>query len=380
MHVYLVGGCVRDRLLARLTGRPQPSSDRDWVVVGATPEDMLARGYLPVGNDFPVFLHPKTHEEYALARTERKTAPGYHGFVFHAAPDVTLEEDLRRRDLTINAMALDDDGQLIDPYGGLDDLKARRLRHVSPAFEEDPVRILRAARFAARFPDFRVADETLALMRRMVDAGEVDALVPERIFSEFSRGLTAEAPLRMLDELEACGLWARLYADIALTPSVRALVERLARDGASLDLRLLALTSGAETGDAALRFLKSVRAPASALGLAQTFWSQRDALFSMKTPEDAARVFEKIDVVRRRERAEALLLFCSRLAEIEGLPVRWTQDELSLLLDAWTSIDAGAVAKAQTDPRAIPEAVRAARREALLACAGRLENARAPRP
>lgn len=380
MHVYLVGGCVRDRLLARLTGRPQPSSDRDWVVVGATPEDMLARGYLPVGNDFPVFLHPKTHEEYALARTERKTAPGYHGFVFHAAPDVTLEEDLRRRDLTINAMALDDDGQLIDPYGGLEDLKARRLRHVSPAFEEDPVRILRAARFAARFPGFRVADETLALMRRMVDAGEVDALVPERIFSEISRGLTAEAPLRMLDELEACGLWARLYADIALTPSVRALVERLARDGASLDLRLLALTSGAETGDAALRFLKSVRAPASALGLAQTFWSQRDALFGMKTPEDAARVFEKIDVVRRRERAEALLLFCSRLAEVEGRSVRWTQDELSQLLDAWTSIDAGAVAKAQTEPRAIPEAVRAARCEALLACAGRLENARAPRP
>ncbi len=375
MHVYLVGGCVRDRLLARLTGRPQPSSDRDWVVVGATPEDMLARGYLPVGNDFPVFLHPKTHEEYALARTERKTAPGYHGFVFHAAPDVTLEEDLRRRDLTINAMALDDDGQLIDPYGGLEDLKARRLRHVSPAFEEDPVRILRAARFAARFPGFRVADETLALMRRMVDAGEVDALVPERIFSEISRGLTAEAPLRMLDELEACGLWARLYADISLTPSVRALLERLARDGASLDLRLLALTSGAETGDAALNFLKSVRAPASALGLAQTFWSQRDALFGMQTHEDAARVFEKIDVVRRRERAEALLLFCSRLAEVEGRSVRWTRDELSKLLDAWTSIDAGTVAKAQTDPRTIPEAVRAARREALLSCAQRLERA-----
>ena len=379
MHVYLVGGCVRDRLLAHLTGRPQPPSDRDWVVVGATPEEMLARGYLPVGNDFPVFLHPQTHEEYALARTERKTAPGYHGFVFHTAPDVTLEEDLRRRDLTINAMALDDDGRLIDPYGGLEDLKARRLRHVSPAFEEDPVRILRAARFAARFPDFHVADETLALMRRMVDAGEVDALVPERIFSEISRGLLSAAPLRMLDELEACGFWPRLYADIALTPSVRALLERLARDKASLDLRLLALTSGAKTGDAALRFLKSVRAPASALSLAQTFWSQRDALFGMNTPETAARVFEKIDVVRRRERAEALLLFHSRIAEVEGRSVRWSPGELSKLLGAWTSIDAGTVAKAQTEPRAIPGAVRAARLEALLACTEHLEHERAQR-
>ena len=169
MDVYLVGGAVRDSLLG-LSG-----SDRDWVVVGATPQMMLDQGYQPVGRDFPVFLHPQTHEEYALARTERKTAPGYRGFVVHAAPDVTLEQDLSRRDLTINAMAQDAQGRLIDPYGGQRDLQARVLRHVTEAFREDPVRILRVARFAARFPDFSVAPDTLTLMREMVQQGEVDA-------------------------------------------------------------------------------------------------------------------------------------------------------------------------------------------------------------
>ena len=163
MKIYVVGGAVRDDLLGR------PVADRDYVVVGATPEAMLAEGYKPVGRDFPVFLHPSTHEEYALARTERKTGRGYHGFAFHAAPDVTLEDDLARRDLTINAMARDDGGQIIDPYHGQADLEARILRHVGPAFVEDPVRILRLARFAARFSDFSVAPETQALMRRMVD-------------------------------------------------------------------------------------------------------------------------------------------------------------------------------------------------------------------
>ena len=175
---YLVGGAVRDELLGL------PSGDRDWVVVGSTPQAMAALGYMPVGKDFPVFLHPQTKEEYALARTERKTAPGYHGFQFHAAPEVTLEQDLARRDLSINAMAQDDQGRLIDPYGGQRDLAARVLRHVSPAFAEDPVRILRLARFAARLHDFSVAPETLDLMRQMVDAGEVDALVAERVWQD----------------------------------------------------------------------------------------------------------------------------------------------------------------------------------------------------
>ena len=177
MQVFLVGGAVRDRLLGKAV------VDRDYVVVGATPEAMQRLGYRPVGREFPVFLHPETGEEYALARTERKTAPGYHGFVFQAAPEVTLEEDLRRRDLTINAMAMDAAGNVVDPFGGQRDLAARLLRHVSPAFAEDPVRVLRVARFAARYAPlgFRVADETLALMQQMAQAGEVDHLVPERV-------------------------------------------------------------------------------------------------------------------------------------------------------------------------------------------------------
>ncbi|PPE68582.1 multifunctional CCA addition/repair protein [Caldimonas thermodepolymerans] len=208
MKVYMVGGAVRDRLLGL------PVQDRDWVVVGATPEAMVAAGYVPVGKDFPVFLHPRTHEEYALARTERKTARGYHGFEFHTSPDVTLEQDLQRRDLTINAMAQTEDGELIDPYGGLADLRARVLRHVSEAFVEDPVRVLRLARFAARFADFRVADETQALMRRMVEAGEVDALVPERVWQELSRGLMEARPSRMFEVLRGCGALARILPEV----------------------------------------------------------------------------------------------------------------------------------------------------------------------
>ena len=208
MKVFLVGGAVRDRLLGR------PSGDRDWVVVGTTPEVMGAAGYLPVGRDFPVFLHPRTHEEYALARTERKTGPGYHGFVFRTGPEVTLEDDLSRRDLTINAMAQAEDGTLVDPWGGQADLAARVLRHVGSAFAEDPVRILRLARFAARFTDFSVAPETLALCRAMVEAGEVDALVPERVWQELSRGLMEARPSRMIEVLRDCGALARLLPEV----------------------------------------------------------------------------------------------------------------------------------------------------------------------
>ena len=208
MKTYLVGGAVRDRLL----GRPQ--GDRDWVVVGGTPEAMLAAGFRPVGQDFPVFLHPQTGEEHALARTERKSGRGYHGFAIHASPDVTLEEDLIRRDLTINAMAEDADGRLIDPWGGQRDLAARVLRHVSPAFAEDPVRILRLARFAARLHDFEVAPETLALMRQMVADGEVDHLVAERVWQELSRGLMEARPSRMFEVLRACGALARLLPEL----------------------------------------------------------------------------------------------------------------------------------------------------------------------
>jgi len=208
MQTYLVGGAVRDLLLGL------PVTDRDWVVVGATPQELLAAGYLPVGRDFPVFLHPQTKEEHALARTERKTAPGYHGFAFHAAPDVTLEQDLSRRDLTINAMARDDRGRVIDPFGGQRDLASRVLRHVSPAFAEDPVRILRLARLAARFADFEVAGETLALAEQMVENGDVDALVPERVWQELARGLMERRPSRLFHVLRRCGALARLLPEV----------------------------------------------------------------------------------------------------------------------------------------------------------------------
>lgn len=209
MKIYLVGGAVRDALMGHA------GSDRDWVVVGGSPEALVAQGFQPVGRDFPVFLHPDTHEEYALARTERKTEPGYHGFVVHAAPDVSLEQDLARRDLTINAIAQDELGNYTDPYGGERDIRVKVLRHVTDAFREDPVRILRVARFAARFPDFTVAPETLALMREMVADGEVDALVSERVWQELSRGLMAEKPSRMLQVLRECGALQRVLPEVA---------------------------------------------------------------------------------------------------------------------------------------------------------------------
>ncbi len=212
MQIYMVGGAVRDRLLGR------PVNDRDWVVVGATPEQMEAHGFVPVGRDFPVFLHPDTHEEYALARTERQSGRGYRGFVVQASPDVTLEEDLARRDLTINAIAAPADwmgaGSVFDPYNGQRDLLARVLRHVTDAFREDPVRILRVARFAARFTDFTVAPETLQLMREMVQAGEADHLVPERVWQELARGLMEERPSRMVEVLRDCGALAVLLPEL----------------------------------------------------------------------------------------------------------------------------------------------------------------------
>jgi tRNA nucleotidyltransferase (CCA-adding enzyme) len=210
MRVYLVGGAVRDRLLGL------PVRERDWVVVGATPEELVRSGYEPVGREFPVFLHPTTHEEYALARQERKVGPGYVGFTTQFAPTVTLEQDLRRRDLTVNAMAEDENGTLIDPYGGQADLAARRLRHVSDAFVEDPVRILRVARFAARFAPlgFRVADETLALMRRITESGEARTLVPERVWQETSRALGEAQPQVFFETLRACGALAVVFPEI----------------------------------------------------------------------------------------------------------------------------------------------------------------------
>jgi len=252
MKTYIVGGAVRDRLLGL------PVADRDYVVVGATPDEMIALGYQPVGKDFPVFLHPVTHEEYALARTERKAGHGYKGFKVYAAPEVTLEQDLLRRDLTVNAIAEDENGSLIDPYGGQRDLAARVFRHVSAAFAEDPLRILRVARFAARFEDFSVAPETIALMRQMVDSGEIDALVPERVWQEIARGLMEAQPSRMFHVLRDCGALARLFPEIdrlfgvpqrpEYHPEidtgvhVMLVVDWAARQGFSLPVRFAALT------------------------------------------------------------------------------------------------------------------------------------------
>jgi tRNA nucleotidyltransferase (CCA-adding enzyme) len=211
MQVYLVGGAVRDRLLGRTV------QERDWVVVGALPEELERQGFIPVGREFPVFLHPRTHEEYALARLERKVAPGYRGFVTQFSPEVSLEEDLRRRDLTINAMAESSEGELIDPYGGRRDLEARLLRHVSEAFIEDPVRVLRVARFAARYAElgFRVAEDTLALMRRMTESGELGALVPERVWQETERALGESRPEVYFETLRACGALAVIFPEVA---------------------------------------------------------------------------------------------------------------------------------------------------------------------
>lgn len=254
-QIYIVGGAVRDSLLGLQV------QDRDYVVVGSTPEEMIRDGFQAVGKDFPVFLHPKTHEEYALARTERKTAAGYKGFVFHTDANVTLEQDLIRRDLTVNAMAQDSNGQITDPFGGQQDLQRRVLRHVSAAFTEDPVRILRVARFAARFAlpphNFTVADETNALMQEMVAAGEVDALVPERVWQELARGLMEVKPSRMFEVLRACGALKRLlpeldalwgvpqpekhHPEIDTGVHVMLVVDYAAQQGYSLPIRFAAL-------------------------------------------------------------------------------------------------------------------------------------------
>lgn len=214
MRVYLVGGAVRDALLGR------PLGDRDFVVTGATPEQLIKAGYKPVGADFPVFLHPQSNEEYALARTEKKQGRGYGGFIFYTAPDISLTDDLRRRDLTVNAMAQDENGNLIDPFGGAQDLAAKQLRHVSPAFAEDPVRVLRVARFTAMFPDFSVAAETMQLMRNMVQNGETAHLTAERVWRELARGMKSARPRRMIETLAACGLLAAILPEVAALDGV----------------------------------------------------------------------------------------------------------------------------------------------------------------
>ena len=402
MKRYLVGGAVRDALLGR------PGGDRDWVVVGAHAQALLDAGYLPVGRDFPVFLHPQTKEEHALARTERKTGPGYRGFEMHADPGVSLEDDLLRRDLTINAIAQDEAGALIDPHGGQRDLAAKALRHVSPAFAEDPVRILRLARFAARFPDFSVAPETLALMRAMVEAGEVDARVAERVWQELARGLMERQPSRMFEVLRACGALARLLPEVdrlwgvpqppAHHPEIDTgvhlmmVLDMAARLQASLAVRFACLChdlgKGTTPADVlprhlghearSVQLLRNVcarlRVPVDCRELAEVVAREHGNVHRSGELNAAAivRLLERCDAPRRPERFHEALLACEcdargRLGLSESpYPQRARLSEalgLALGIDA-AAVVAEAQASGASGP-ALAEAVRAARVEAV---------------
>lgn len=356
MKIYAVGGAVRDELLG------QPGQDRDYVVVGATPEDMLERGFKPVGKDFPVFLHPDTGEEYALARTERKTGPGYSGFQFHTAPDVTLEDDLARRDLTINALARDEDGRIIDPYGGVADLRAGVLRHVSPAFVEDPVRVLRVARFAARF-GFRVAPDTLRLMREMAHNGEVDALVPERVWQEFAKGLMTSRPGRMFEVLADSDALLKILPEWREVDATRALaaVKCAARAEVPLPVRFASLWLSADA-DVVTAACERLRVPGDSRDLA--ILGARFGAFIVRAgqldAEETVALLQRTDAFRRPERFADLLAACACDAEARGdAEVAVHTAHLQRALEAARGVDAAAIARAQ--PRRIPQALREAR-------------------
>jgi tRNA nucleotidyltransferase (CCA-adding enzyme) len=399
MKVYAVGGAVRDALLGL------PVQDHDYVVVGATPEQMVELGYKPVGQDFPVFLHPKTHAEYALARTERKTARGYKGFQVYAAPDVTLEEDLMRRDLTINAMAQDGDGALVDPFGGEADLRSGLLRHVSAAFAEDPVRILRVARFAARFENFRVASDTVALMRDMVAQGEVDALVPERVWQELSKGLMERSPSRMFAVLRECGALAAILPELDKLFGVpqpleyhpegdtgvhaMMVVDYAARQGYPLAVRFAALTHDLGKGETARKdwpkhhgheersadlvrkVADRLRAPAAVRDLALLCARHHGGIHRAAELKASTmvRLFGQADAFRRPQRFAELLLACScdyhgRLG-FEDRPYP-QQARLLGALQAASGIDSAAIAAAAGPSSvAIAERIHQARIEAV---------------
>ena len=360
MQIFLVGGALRDTLLKE-AGRDVTLADRDWVVVGATPEEMIRLGFKPVGKDFPVFLHPKTHEEYALARTERKTTHGYHGFTFYTAPDVTIEEDLARRDLTINAMARDAKGTIIDPFGGVRDLEAKTLRHVSAAFIEDPLRVLRLARFAAKLPDFSVARETMALLKEMVSSGETDHLVAERVLSEISRGLMQKNPVRMIDVLLACGFWQRTFPQLLITEGIKASLTRAAKEKAPLINRISLLLSSA-TVENVKELSQSMKLPADAADAVTLFVRFRKKACEAKTAEDFYALFSGFDVLRRPERLEIFLL-TMHLAEepING-------DLLGKLSQAYKATDIERILKdfaTSKDAKLLGEKIRETRLNAL---------------
>ena len=398
MQIYQVGGAVRDSLLGL------PVKDRDYVVVGATPDQMVAAGYRPVGKDFPVFLHPHTQQEYALARTERKTAKGYKGFSVYADPQVTLEEDLARRDFTINAIAQAEDGSLIDPFHGQADIQKKTLRHVTEAFSEDPVRILRAGRFLARFTNFSVAPETLALMRSMVAAGEVDELVPERVWQEIAKGLMEKQPSRMFEMLRECGalqvilpelnrLWgvpqtAIYHPEIDTGIHVMMVIDYAAKQGYSLPVRFAALThdlgKGTTPADVLPRHigheLRSVdlirevvarlRVPNDCKDLALVVAKYHGKLHAARQMKASTllQFLEELDAFRQRGRFEDFLLACEcdsrgRLG-LENCPLDDAQ-HLSAALQAAGTVDAGAIAKTCHSPAHIKQSVAEARIHAI---------------
>lgn len=398
MQIYMVGGAVRDELLGFAV------QDKDYVVVGATPEQMVEAGYRRVGKDFPVFLHPKTHDEYALARTERKTARGYKGFSVHASPEVTLEEDLARRDLTINAIAKNADGKLIDPYNGLADLKSKTLRHVSEAFAEDSVRILRAARFAARLPDFTIAPETFELMRQMVMDGEVDALVSERVWQELAKGLMEAKPSHMFEVLRECGalqkilpevdrLWgvtqpAQHHPEIDTGVHVMMVIDYAASQNYSLPVRFAALThdlgKGTTPKDALPRHIgheersvnllkdvcKRLRVPNDCSDLAHIVAKFHGKVHHAKEmrPGTLVQFLHDTDAIRQPQRFKEFLLACECDSRgrtgFENKPFL-VADYWLQLLEAAQGVDAGAVAKLHTEPEKIKQAVFEARVEAI---------------
>ena len=396
MQAYVVGGAVRDALLGL------PVKDRDWVVVGSTPDEMLARGFRPVGRDFPVFLHPQTGEEYALARTERKSGRGYTGFVCHASPAVTLEEDLLRRDLTINAIARAEDGTLIDPYGGRRDLDARVFRHVSQAFAEDPLRILRVARFAARFTDFTVAPETLALMRQMVAAGEVDHLVAERVWQELARGLMEARPSRMIRVLRDCGALAvilpevdRLFGvpqpekhhpEIDTGAHVLLVVDHAAATAQPLAVRWACLMHDLGKADTPAHALphhhgheaasaqrarevsERLKAPTDCRDLAEMVAREHGILARADElrAETMVGLIERCDGLRRPERFALMLAAAAcdqagRGARGEDAPAARPLTRWHAALTAVRSVDAGTIAQNCKDKSLIPQALHAAR-------------------
>jgi tRNA nucleotidyltransferase (CCA-adding enzyme) len=360
MKIYTVGGAVRDELLGL------PVKDRDYVVVGATPEAMIKLGFKPVGREFPVFLHPTTREEYALARTERKVARGYHGFEFHAAPDVTLEQDLARRDLTINALARDESGDLIDPFNGRADLEAGVLRHVSTAFAEDPVRILRVARFAARY-GFDVAPETAALMQQMVESGEADALVPERVWQEFSLGLMEKKPSRMFHVLRQCGALARIAPEIDATLEqsgevALAALDAVAAQSGSLEARFAALTRRLDP--LAVEALAGrLKAPAACRELTMLAARHGNAIVDAAALDADAllELLDRADAWRRPQRFTELVAAVVA-AEPDGKSVlSW----LERILKAGAAVDAGALARNASSPDEIRHRLDTARRQAI---------------